>query len=285
MSIPVNQRLGRIGVWSLDLRFGDRGAASEAAAELDELGYGAIWVPGGIGGDIQGDVDHLLAATRRTTIATGIINVWKHTPAEIAGWWKGLPADRQARVMMGLGISHSPLIGESYKKPLGVMREYLEAMQAEGVPAEAMCVAALRPRMLELARDLTAGSHPYLVGTGHSALARAILGPGKLLAPEQGVILETDRAKVREVANEALTHYRNLPNYVASWKYQGYSDEDIAQVSDRLIDGIFAWGTVDQVAARVREHLDAGADHVCMQVLGVQGLPRQAWRDLAAALI
>lgn len=289
MSLPVNQRLGRIGIWSMDLRFGDPGARAEAAAELDELGYGAIWIPGGIGGDIEGDVDCLLAATTRTTIATGIINIWKHEPQDIAAWWKALPADRQSRVMLGLGVSHSPLIGDSYQKPLAKMRDYLTKLTTAGVNTDATCVAALRPRMLDLAREMTAGAHPYLVGVGHTAEARAALGPDKLLAPEQGVILETDRARIRELANEALTHYRRLPNYVASWKHQGFSDEDIENVSDRLIDGIFACGTIDQVAERISVHLAAGADHVCLQVIDGSppgtGMPMQAWRDLAAALI
>lgn len=286
MTVP---NVGRIGIWSMELRFGDAGEVAEAAAELDELGYGAIWFPGGIGGDVTGDFSRLLAATRCAAIATGIVNIWKHEPQEIAGWWLGLPDDHKARALLGLGISHGPLIGESWGKPIGVTRDYVERLTALGVPADSQCLAALGPKMLELARDLTAGAHPYLATPEHTARARAILGPGKLLAPEQGVILESDPARARELAVGALTHYRALPNYRNNWKRLGFTEEEIESVSERLLDALFAWGSVDRIAARVREHLDAGADHVCMQVIAPPdaGMARQreAWRALAAALL
>lgn len=281
--------VGRIGIWSMELRFGDAGEVAEAAAELDELGYGAIWFPGGIGGDVTGDFSRLLAATRRATIATGIINIWKHEPKEIADWWLGLSGDHKARALLGLGISHGPLIGESWGKPIPVTRDYVERLTALGVPADSQCLAALGPKMLELARDLTAGAHPYLVTPEHSARARAILGPGKLLAPEQGVILESDPARARELAAGALTHYRALPNYRNNWKRLGFTEEEIESVSDRLLDALFAWGSVDRIAERVREHLAAGADHVCLQVIAPpdagMAKQREAWRALAAALL
>lgn len=281
--------IGRIGIWSLELRFGDPGQAAEAVAELDELGYGAIWVPGGVGGDVAGDVGRLLAATKRATIATGILNVWKHEAADVAGWWKGLSDDHQARLLLGLGVSHGPLIGEQYAKPLAVMRNYLDSLAANGMPGDSLCLAALGPKMLELARDRTAGAHPYLVPPEHSARAREVLGPGKLLAPEQGVVLETDPGTARELARKALDHYRALPNYRNSWKRLGFSDEEIEGMSDRFIDALFAWGSVEQIAARVQEHHDAGADHVCLQVItgaGADvGASRAAWRELASALL
>jgi len=281
--------LGKIGIWSMELRFGDPAASSEAIAELDELGYGAVWVPGGIGGDITGDLDRLLAATSNTVLATGIINVWKHTPDEIASWWKALPADRQSRVMLGLGVSHGPLIGDAWVKPLAKMTAWIGELTAAGVPASSQCVAALGPKMLELSGKLTAGAHPYLVNPEHTARAAKILGPGKLLAPEQGVILETDPAKIRELASVALTHYGRLPNYRNSWLALGYTEDDIDTISDRFIDGIFASGTVEQVKARVDQHLAAGASHVCLQVIAAPGAPldqiRAAWRELAGALL
>jgi probable F420-dependent oxidoreductase len=283
------QSLGQVGIWTLELRFGDAGQITEAAAELDELGFSAIWIPGGIGGDVAGDVNRLLAATKRATIATGIINIWKHEAADIAAWWKGLPADHQARLLLGLGVSHSPLIGDAYQKPLTVMRNYLDGLAAGGVPADSLCIAALRQKMLELSRDRTAGAHPYLVTPEHSAYARKILGPGKLLAPEQGVILESDPTRARELARQALTQYQQLPNYRNSWLNLGFSEDDVANASDRLVDGLFAWGTPDKIRERVKAHIDAGADHVCLQVITGSGLDltpvRAAWRELAGAFL
>ena len=282
-------QIGRIGIWSLELRFGDPVQAAEAVAELDELGYGAVWVPGGVGGDVAGDVGRLLAATRRTTIATGILNVWKHDAAEVASWWKGLSDDHKARLLLGLGVSHGPIIGEQYGKPLAVMRNYLDGLAANGMPSDSLCLAALGPKMLELARDRTAGAHPYLVPPEHSAQAREVLGPGKLLAPEQGVVLESDPGKARDMARKALDHYRSLPNYCNSWKRLGFSKGEIGSMTDRFIDAIFAWGSAEKIAARVQDHLAAGADHVCLQVITGGGTDiqaaRPAWRELASALL
>ena len=280
--------LGRIGVWSMELRFGDRSEASAAAAEIETLGYGAIWVPGGIGGDVTGDIDHLLAATRAIPTATGIINVWKHEPEEIFGWFGDLPADQKERLMLGLGISHGPLIGEAWIKPLAKMREYVDAMLAGGVPAKNMCLAALGPKMLELSAELTAGAHPYLVGPAHTAMARKMLGPGKLLAPEQGVVLESDLDKARGIARGAVDNYRRLPNYCNNWLRMGLSQDDIDSASDRLIDALFACGAAEVIKARLDEHFAAGADHVCLQVVTEAGGMEAAmgvFRELAPTLL
>jgi probable F420-dependent oxidoreductase len=280
-------QVGRVGVWSMELRFGDTAAIDEAAGELDELGYGALWIPGGIDDAVLGDVDRLLSATKRIVIGTGIINIWKQEAADVAAWWKGQSPERQARVWLGIGVSHGPIIGDGWMKPVAKTRAWIDEAHAAGLPASAMCVAALGPKMLALARDRTGGAHPYLIDPSHTAEARGILGPGKVLAPEQGVVLETDPAKARALAREALAFYVSLPNYCNSWRRLGYSEEDIATVSDRLIDGIFAWGTAEQIAARVKAHHDAGADHVCIQAItgaGIDGA-RQAWRDLAKALL
>lgn len=278
--------LGRIGIWSTELRFGDPGAIAEAAAELDELGFGAIWVPGGIGGDIAGDVNRLLGATRRATIATGIINIWKHEPRELADWWGSLPADQQSRLLLGLGISHAPLIGEGWDKPLARTRSYVEELLALGVPAGNLCLAALGPKMVALSGELTAGAHPYLVSPEHSAIARRILGPGKLLAPEQGVVLDSDPARARELAVGALTHYGRLPNYRNNWLRLGFTEESIENQDDALLHGLFAMGGLGEIGARVKAHHDAGADHVCLQAITGAGLPeaRAAWRELAKLL-
>jgi probable F420-dependent oxidoreductase len=283
-------QLGKIGIWSLELRFGDRAAAVDAAAELDDLGFGALWVPGGVGGDLMGDVAALLAATQRTTIATGILNIWKHAPRDVALWWKNLPADQQGRVLLGLGVSHSSLIGAAYNKPISVMRDYLAGLAAEGMPADCLCLAALGPRMLELSRDHTAGAHPYLVTPEHTAMARKILGPGKLLAPEQGVIPESDPVRARELGRQALTHYLRMPNYVNNWRRLGIAAADIDNASDRLVDTLFAWGDTERMVERINAHLAAGADHVCLQVIsgargGDFGTLLPVWRKLATALL
>jgi len=281
--------LGRLGVWSGEVRFGDVGEAHEAAAELDELGYGALWIPGGIGGDVLGAVDGLLGATRRMGVATGIINIWKTTPAEVGAWWAGQDESRRARLMLGLGVSHGRLIGEAYRRPLAAMAGYLDGLDAAGAPAGRRCLAALGPRMLDLARERTAGTHPYLAPVEHTAFARERLGPDALVAPEQSVVLETDPARAREIARAMLTPYAQMPNYVNNWRRFGLADEgEVPQLNDRLVDALFAWGSPERIAQRVREQFAAGADHVCLQVVrakGEAGLPRSAWRELAQALL
>ena len=284
----VRTHLGRIGIWSGELRFGDAAEGQKAMAELDELGFGAIWIPGGFGGDILDAVDRGLAATRKAVIATGIINIWKHEPEEIGGWWHRLSDDHKSRVMLGLGVSHGPMIGADYQKPLAKMASYLDGLDAQGIPAEHLCIAALAPKMLQLSAERTAGTHPYLVTPAHSAIAREAVGPDRLVAPEQHVLLETDPARARELGREALKPYMQFPNYVNSWRRLGFSEEDVAG-SDRLVDEIIAWGGTDVIVDRVKQHQDAGADHVCLQVVTGQGLdgkaPSKAWRTLAEALL
>lgn len=265
MTVPA---IAKVGIWSLELRFGDKGQADEAAAELDELGYGALWIPGGIDDGAPADVERLLGATRRAVIATGILNIWKHEPSELAAWFANLGEVEQARTLLGIGVSHGPIIGEQWGKPLSVMRSFLDGLDAAGMPRDHLCLAGLGPKMIALSGERTAGAHPYLVTPEHTAQARAILGPGKLLAPEQGVILEADPAKARELALGALEHYRMLPNYRNNWLRLGFTDDEIEVCSDRLIDALFAVGSVERAAARVQAHLDAGADHVCVQVIG-----------------
>jgi probable F420-dependent oxidoreductase len=279
--------IGRVGVWAMELRFGDTAAIDEAAVELESLGYGTLWIPGGIDDAVLGDVDRLLSKTKRIVIGTGIINIWKQDAADVAAWWKGQSAERQARVWLGIGVSHAPIIGADWMKPIAKTRSWLEAAIAAGLSGDALCVAALGPQMLALSRELTSGAHPYLVTADHTAAARAILGPGKRLAPEQGVVLESDPETARALARGALQFYTSLPNYANNWRRYGFTDEDIVTVSDRLVDGLFAWGGPEQIAARVKAHHDAGADHVCIQAISASGLDgaRQAWRELAGVLL
>ncbi len=283
-------RIGRVGIWSLELRFGEPAASLEAARELDQLGFGALWVPGGVGGDILATMDRLLDVTQRTTLASAIINIWRHEPAEIGTWWRGQTPARQDRLLLGLGVSHGPLIGASYARPLAKMSGYIDALEAEGVPGARQCLAAFGPKMLALSRDRTAGAHPYLVTPEHTASARALLGPDAMLAPGQAVTFETDPDRAREIARGALSVYLKMPNYMASWKRQGFTDEDIETASDRLCDALVVWGDVGRIVERVNAHLAAGADHVCLKV--VRGAPggdasdlMEDWRALAAALL
>ena len=272
-----------LGVWSGELRYGEAAEAAADAVALEGLGYTAGWIPD-VGGPLFEAFDNLLGATSTLVVASGICNVWFHPPTEVGEWFAGLPADQQARVMLGIGISHGPLIGESYGRPLATMTEYLDGLDAVGFPVEQRCIAALGPKMLELARDRTAGSHPYLVTPEHTAFARDLLGPDKGLFVEQGVVLETDAEKAREVAKAAVSFYLTLPNYVNNWKRFGYTDDEIQSCADRFIDEIFVWGDADAIAERIAAHRTAGADHVCIQVLGASQAPGgnlAVWEDLA----
>jgi probable F420-dependent oxidoreductase len=285
--------LGRVGIWSGQLRRADPSAISDAAAEVDALGFGAIWIPGGFGGDVFGDAARLLEATTRATVATGILNVWMHTPEEAAAGHAALTGDHPGRFLLGLGVSHEPAVtksGQVYARPLAKMREYLDALDVAGppVPAAERMLAALGPRMLELARDRSAGAHPYLVTSDHTAAARAVLGDGPRLATEVMVVLDDDAQRARAVARQHLSRYMVLPNYTNNFLRYGFDDSDLLDGgSDRLVDGLIAWGDLDAIAARVGEHHDAGADHVCIQVLQADAaaLPVDAWRRLADAVL
>ena len=285
----LKAQLGRVGVWSAELRFAGPEAGAAFAQEIEGLGFPAAWTPGGIDGGVLGDIGRLLPATKRITLCTGILNLWKIDAAEVGAWWRSQSPEHQARVLIGVGVSHAPNIGEAYKKPVETMRAYIQGLLDEGLPKDRLCLAALGPRMLELSAELTAGAHPYLVTVEHTAEARKILGKEPLLAPELGVILESDPERARTLGRQALDNYLRLPNYLNSWRRLGFSEEDI-QGSDRLIDALFAWGDVDALVARVKAHLDAGADHVCLQAVAGPMLSdieksRTIWRELAAALL
>lgn len=278
--------LGRVGVWSNRLRYHeDRAAVADAAAELDELGYGALWLPD-VGGDVLGDVEHVLDATRRCAVATGILNIWMHEAAAVAQGRAAIEERHPGRFLLGLGASHAAVV-EAYRRPYSSMVGYLDALDAADPPVAPgdRVLAALRPRMLELSRDRAAGAHPYLVPVEHTRHARERLGPDRLLAPELGVIL--DPVDGLAAARAHVADYLQLPNYVRNLEHVGFGPDDLRDGgSERLVRALVAWGDEDAIAARVQEHLDAGADHVCVQVLGVdEPLPRDVWRRLAPALL
>jgi probable F420-dependent oxidoreductase len=282
--------LGRVGIWSGQLRRSDPGEVSEAAAELDELGFGTLWIPGGMGGDLFADCERLLTATKRAVVATGILNIWMHEPAETARGHAALTSGYPGRFLLGLGVSHAIAVdaaNQTYEKPLSKMVAYLDALDAAAppVPVAERVLAALGPRMLQLSRDRTAGAHPYFSSPEHTAVARDVLGPGPLLAPEQMVVLETDPDAARAIARRHVRRYLQLPNYTNNLLRHGLDANDIAgEGSNRLVDAVVAWGDVDAVAGRIKEHHEAGADHVCIQVLRDDPavLPRQEWRQLAS---
>lgn len=285
-------RLTGTGIWSPQLRYGDAALIAEAAAELDELAYNAIWIPD-VGGDVLGAVETLLRSTPRIVVATGILNVWMQDPAEVAGRRASWNADCQRRFVLGLGVSHAPLIDHGhpgrYQKPFSKMVEFLDALDAAEVPfpADARVLAALRPRMLGLARDRAAGVHPYFVPPEHVARAREILGPDATIGVELAVVLDGDPSTARATARRHTATYVRLPNYTNNLRDFGFGDDDFAQDgSDRLVDAIVAWGDLDAIARRVSAMRDAGADHVCIQVIRPDDeLPRDDWRELATALV
>jgi probable F420-dependent oxidoreductase len=284
--------LGRIGIWSSELRYGDRQQALAAAATLEELGYGTLWIPGGIGGDLLAHATALLDATERMAVATGILNVWMHEASEVAAGHHSIRRAHPGRFLLGLGISHGPLVdahGGKYERPYGSMTRYFDDLDnaVPPVPVDERVLAALGPRMLRLARDRSAGSHPYLITPEHTAQARSILGAGPVLAPEQAVVLETDAAAARALARKHLHHYFAFPNYTDNWLRLGYEPDDLDHDgSDRLVDALVAWGDEAAILARVQAHWDAGADHVCLQALARPGetIPLDQWRVLGSAL-
>jgi probable F420-dependent oxidoreductase len=287
-------RLTGTGIWSGQLRYGEAGEKRDAAAELEGLGYSALWIPD-VGGDVFGALRDLLDATSTVTAATGILNLWMHAASEVGEGLAALDADHPGRTLLGIGVSHSLLIDQTqpgaYAKPLRVTRNYLDELDAASpsVPPDRRVLAALGPKMLELARDRAGGAHPYLVTPEHTKIARSALGDGPMLAPEQHVVLETDPGRARAVARESLSIYVQLPNYVNNWRRLGFTEDDFADGgSDRLVDHIVVWGDEATIAARVQAHFDAGADHVCVQACtGAEAgdFPRAEWRALAPALV
>jgi probable F420-dependent oxidoreductase len=295
----VKDRIGRVGVWTGQLDFSPAHVVRDAAREVEDLGYGALWTGEAVGREVLTAAQLLLAASDELVIATGIANIWARDALAMAAGQQALGEAFPSRFVLGIGVSHKPLLdvrGQDYGKPLAMMRDYLAAMDSayevyravRPDPRPPRVLAALGPKMLELARDAADGAHTYFVPPEHTARARETLGPDKLLAPEQVCVLSTDASLAREIARRHTGSYLRLANYTNNLKRFGFDDADFAGGgNDRLVDTICAWGDVDAIAARVRAHLDAGADHVAVQVLvdDRRGLPRKEWAELAPALL
>jgi probable F420-dependent oxidoreductase len=282
--------LGDVGIWSSELSHGDVGAAVEAVCELEELGYGAVWLPGGLGASVLDLAEPVLAATSRIVVTTAILSVWTVDAATVAERHARLRT-HGGRFLLGLGVSHDSLValsGQRYERPMATMRAYLDALDAasEPVAVEERFLAAQGPKMLALARERSRGAHPFIVTPDHTRVGREALGDGPMLAPGQKVVLDRDADRARAIGRQSLEIYLTLPNYTDNLLRLGFEPDDLAHGgSDRLVDGLVAWGDVDAVRARVQEHLDAGADHVAVEVLtgGSGGLASTAWRELAPA--
>jgi probable F420-dependent oxidoreductase len=280
--------LGRIGLWWSGSWRAAGDSDFNVAGELESLGYGTLWTSGGFGPGLSTRFGRLLEATERVTVASGIVSVWPAAPADVGPAFADLETRSGGRFLLGLGASHSAIV-QDYARPYTHVVDYLDALDAldPPVPPERRILAALGPRMLELAAARAAGAHPYFVPVQHTARARGILGEGPLLAPEVAVVLETDRTKALELARQYAAIYLPLPNYADNLRRLGYGDDDIdGGGSDRLIEAVIPWGDADTIARRVHEHLSAGADHVCVQVVaGFEEFPLAEYRALAPALL
>jgi probable F420-dependent oxidoreductase len=290
-------QLGAFGVWTFQLDVLPAARMQETAAELEELGYGALWYGEAIGREALTKAGLLLAGTKRIVIATGIANIYGRDPVTMAAGQKTLAEAYPNRFLLGLGVSHVPLVekvrGHSYDKPVPTMRAYLDAMDQapyQAVPPHSKpprVLAALGPLMLKLSAERADGAHPYNSTPEHTRQARELFGPGPYLCPEQAVVLETDPAKARAIARKFLAIYLGLPNYTNNWLRLGFKESDISGGgSDRLIDAVIAWGDLKAVLNRIREQHSAGADHVCIQVLtdDAKTFPMREYRELASAI-
>ncbi|WP_163507496.1 LLM class F420-dependent oxidoreductase [Fodinicola acaciae] len=264
--------LGRIGLWH-------GSSAAGAAADIERLGFGALWI-GGADGALS-EVAAALAVTSRLVVATGIVNIWRQPARTAAVAYHQVTQRHPGRVLLGIGAGHRESV-DAYERPYDALSGYLDVLDAAEVPRGHRVLAALGPKVTRLAAERTAGAHPFLTTPEHTARARDVLGD-RLLAPEQKVILETDAGKARAIGREALAFYLTRENYRANLLRLGFDEDDLAGGgSDRLFDATIAWGDMDTIAGRVQAHLDAGADHVAINVLtGTEDLPRKEWRELA----
>ncbi len=290
-------QLPRLGLWTASLDAVPLARACELAAEVEQLGYGALWLPEVAGRDVLVSLGALLRSTDRLVGATGIASIWARDAVTMTGGVKALTEAFPERFVAGLGVSHHTLVeglrGHEYRRPLAAMRSYLDAMDASPYTAfrpttpVRRVLAALGPRMLALAAERTEGAHTYFVTPEHTAGARLALGD-RLLCVEQAVLRETDPTRARDIGRAHTRVYVGLPNYQRNLRQLGFDDDDFAEGgSDRLVDAIVAWGDDATIASRVRDQLDAGADHVCVQPLPAEprSVPADQWRALAPALV
>ena len=291
-------RLGPVGIWTGQLDFQPADDVRAAAAEVESLGYGALWTGEAVGREVLSCAGLLLAASSRLIVGTGIANIWARDALAMYAGQCTLAEAFVGRFVLGMGVSHAPLLQvrqQRYDKPLAQMRAYLDAMEAADEvyravkpPAAPRVLAALGPKMLELAGMRADGAHTYFVPPEHTSDARERLGPDKLLVPEQAFVFESDPTTAREIARRHTSSYLRLPNYTNNLSRFGYDDADFVDGgSDRLVDAIVAWGDEQTLVKRVAAHHDAGADHVAVQVLDPdrRGLPRKQWATLAPALL
>jgi len=285
-------QLGTLGVWYFTEML-SAAQAADAAQRIESLGYGAFWIPEAIGRHPFAHAAWLLAKTERLIVATGIANIYARDAASTAAAQKTLAEQSGGRFLLGLGVSHRPMVeavrGHVYASPIATMRAYLDRMEkapyAAVRPAEPppTVLAALGPQMLKLAATRTQGAHPYFTTPEHTAMARKLMGPDAWLCVEQKVLLETDATKARQLARISAGMYLGLENYRNNWKRLGFADSDFENGgSDRFIDATIAWGDVPALQKRVRAHLDAGASHVCIQPINPSGQPVPDWRVLEA---
>jgi probable F420-dependent oxidoreductase len=287
---------GRVGIWTGTLDGVSSAEAQQAAVRAEAMGFPTIWIPETVGRDPFITATLLLSATSTLKVATGIANIYARDALTMANTQRSLEEAFPGRFLLGLGVSHQVLVDtirhHSYDKPYSRMAAYLDEMDAAIFmghgPTERPkpVLAALGPRMLALSGERAGGAHTYFVPPEHTATAREILGAEPLLAPEQMVVLDTDRDRAHAVARQAMSMYLQAPNYVNNLKRLGFNDDDVAGPgSDRLVDAIVVWGDADTIRQRVQEHFDAGADHVCVQALRADAaVPEEAWQDLSGAL-
>jgi probable F420-dependent oxidoreductase len=289
--------LGRLGIWTFVLDLLPANQARDLAAEIEAMGFGALWIPEAVGREAVSNSSLVLSATESIVVATGVAQIWGRDAYAMAGAHRTLSEAHPGRFLLGLGVSHAPMVEgmrhRAYDKPYSAMREYLAAMDGaflvspEPPEPPTRVLAALGPRMLALSAEQAGGAHTYFVPPEHTAVAREVLGARPLLAVEQAAVFNTDAQTARQIARTHMATYLVLPNYTNNLRRLGWGDDDLdAGGSDRLVDAIVAWGDLDAIAERVRAHHDAGADHVCVQVLepAMADLPTAGWRELAQLL-
>jgi len=262
-AVELKPELGRFGVWT------GGPVTPEQAVEIEKLGYGAVWVGASPAADLS-FVEPILEQTETLQVATGIVNIWSAPAREVAASYHRIEKAFPGRFLLGVGVGH-PEHTQEYVKPYDALVSYLDDLDAATVPTSRRVIAALGPKVLQLSRDRSAGAHPYLTTPEHTGQARSIIGNSVFLAPEHKVVLSTDADHARELGRKTVEFYLGLSNYVNNWRRLGFTAEDVTPPgTDRLIDAVVAHGTAEAIAARLTEHLDAGADHVAVQVLGTR---------------